>query len=165
MTNPANRVVERFSGETFPGCDVTASTIAFENGSLVLRCELLVAFSVHLRSHGCVATWDLGGDTELGQPDEGALERELMEELGVVAPICAAFETVTHEYDQGVVRIAFYQCRWRTGEPFPHDGQRLQWITRDTLDQFEFPPADERILERLREENRWWRDADAGASC
>ena len=93
--------------------------------------------------------WEFpGGKVKRGETQPEALEREIMEELGVVVDVGdAVFDTV-HEYADRTVRIFFYQCQI-FGTPRPLLGQDLQWVARPALSSLSFPPADEELIRRL----------------
>ena len=97
--------------------------------------------------------WEFpGGKLAPGEDWETCLRRELMEELGIQVRVGALFEEITHNYPAKTVRLRFFICTRWSGEPRPIECAALQWITRAQLGEFEFPPADERLIERLRQE-------------
>jgi mutator protein MutT len=85
------------------------------------------------------------------------LRRELAEELGVVVNIGQCVETLTHAYPEKTVRLEFYLCELAEGEPAGLDGQQFAWVTVDELEEYKFPAADARLLERLKSETLWWK--------
>ena len=101
--------------------------------------------------------WEFpGGKREIGEGMPDCLQRELTEELGITVDVGQCVETLTHSYPEKTVRLEFYLCELIDGEPIGLDGQQLAWVTVDTLDAYEFPAADARLLERLKTETFWW---------
>lgn len=98
--------------------------------------------------------WEfVGGKIESGESGEEALIRECREELDVDIDVSDLFATITHEYDDYAVRIYFYLARLKSGESITlleHNDAR--WIDKGRIDDFEFCPADEEILNKIKKE-------------
>lgn len=104
--------------------------------------------------------WEFpGGKREKGETFEEALVRELQEELDVTVSVGEMIEAVEHTYPDKTVRIRFFRCRIRSGEPRPVGCHGLKWIPRSALGEQRFPEADEHLLERLAREAEFWSDA------
>ena len=101
--------------------------------------------------------WEFpGGKREPRESFEVCLERELMEELGVVVEIRELIGRVTHRYPEKTVRLHFYRCAWLKHEPEPIGCNALAWIDRDHLDRYAFPPADAQLLRKLESSPELW---------
>jgi 8-oxo-dGTP diphosphatase len=90
--------------------------------------------------------WEFpGGKVEPGEEPEGALIRELHEELGIeiakadLIPLTFA----SHAYRDFHLLMPVYLCRRWQGEVDAHEGQELLWVKPDTLCLYDMPPADE----------------------
>lgn len=96
--------------------------------------------------------WEFpGGKLEDGESPEAALERELMEELGIKTRAGRVYDVVRHVYPETGrdVLVMFYRAKILLGEPRPLDGQRIEWVRPEDLGQYPFAPADARVIERL----------------
>ena len=94
--------------------------------------------------------WEFpGGKLEPGESWEGALVRELGEELGVDVVVGREFCRVQHAYPEREVRLRFFVCRIVTGSPSPIGCSAVAWVGPDELDGFEFPEADRQLLDQL----------------
>lgn len=103
--------------------------------------------------------WEFpGGKREPGESFEQCLRRELQEELGIQVSVGLLIESITHAYPEKTVRLNFYRCEWLQGDPQPLGCADLRWIRTAELDEFKFPPADERLLERLRSDDALWQE-------
>ncbi len=96
--------------------------------------------------------WEFpGGKLEPGESPEGALVRELHEELGIeTATSCLApcgFATHAYPHRQ-LVLLAFAIRKWR-GTPAGREGQRLQWVRPNELFGLDMPPADKPLLGQI----------------
>jgi len=101
--------------------------------------------------------WEFpGGKREADETFEGCLVRELDEELGIRISVGELIESLTHVYPEKAVHLRFYRCRLMVGEPQPFGCSALKWIAPNELGQFEFPAADARLLDRLRNDARLW---------
>ena len=119
---------------------VTAAVVERDDTFLVTR---------RMTGTHLAGTWEFpGGKCEAGESLEDGLQRELREELGVVADVGVEVFTVTHEYEDRRVELHFFACRLR-GEPVPVLGQEMQWVERARLSTLQFPPADEDLIARL----------------
>ncbi len=104
--------------------------------------------------------WEFpGGKVEPGESFEQALVRELNEELGIEVRVGNIVESIIHDYPEKSVHLKFFQCEWISNEPQPHDCQDLAWITREQLGDYEFPAADARLLDKLRNSTDLWTES------
>ena len=95
--------------------------------------------------------WEfVGGKTEASETREAALGRECMEELGVTVAVGDVFMEVDHVYPDLTVHLTLFNAKITHGEIQLLEHHDAKWITVDEIDGFEFCPADEEILERLK---------------
>ncbi len=95
--------------------------------------------------------WEfVGGKIEPGETGEEALVRECREELGITVAPSSVFMDVTHEYPDLTVHLTLYNATIAEGEPRLLEHSALAWITVAEIDGYDFCPADEVILARLR---------------
>jgi len=102
--------------------------------------------------------WEFpGGKLEDGETPEGALIRELNEELGISVkePCLAPFTFASHSYSDFQLLMPLYVCRRWEGTPSPREHQALKWIRpRDLIADpaaYPMPAADLPLLPMLRD--------------
>ena len=96
--------------------------------------------------------WEfVGGKVEPGETKEQALIRECQEELAVTLEVEDVFMDVVHEYPDLLVHLTLFNARIREGVPQLLEHVDLRWLRVDEIDSYEFCPADDEILERLKE--------------
>ena len=95
--------------------------------------------------------WEFpGGKVELGETLGGALQREILEELGVTIRVGEEFFRIAHDYPTKSVQLHFFNCSILSGEPRPIEVADLRWVEAQELDRFEFPAADAALIAKLR---------------
>jgi len=95
--------------------------------------------------------WEFpGGKVDEGETHEGALQREIREELDVEISVGDLVLHVTHEYEDRTVALYFHACALR-GTPRPVLGQQMRWVPRQELAALGFPAADEALIRLLTE--------------
>ena len=94
--------------------------------------------------------WEFpGGKVSAGESDAAALERELLEELGVEARSGSEIMTLSHEYPDRIVDLVLWSARLVAGEPRGLDGQELKWVDCQSLGNERLLPADEPFIASL----------------
>ena len=97
--------------------------------------------------------WEfVGGKVEPGETKEQALIRECQEELAVTVAVQDVFMEVDHVYPDLTVHLTLFNASIAEGTPQKIEHNDLRWITVEEIDQYEFCPADEEILRRLKEQ-------------
>jgi mutator protein MutT len=95
--------------------------------------------------------WEFpGGKREPGETLEECLRRELAEELGAEFSVGDRVETIRWAYPDKTVLLHFYRCRVERGTVTPLEGQALAWVAPAGLADYEFPAADQALIDRLR---------------
>ncbi len=95
-------------------------------------------------------SWELpGGKVEPGESLAAALERELDEELGLVAQAGAEIARTVHHYDRGSIELIALATRVsnQVARYAVHD--RVIWVSADQVEQLEVAPADIPLLTRI----------------
>jgi 8-oxo-dGTP diphosphatase len=118
---------------------------------LVVACVLLDSdgrLLIAKRPEGRPLTglWEFpGGKVEEGETPEGALVRELAEELGIDIAVAdlAPLTFASHRYPEFHLLMPLYLCRRWRGTVAAHEGQELQWVRPEALATYAMPPADE----------------------
>ena len=96
--------------------------------------------------------WEfVGGKVEPGETKQQALIRECQEELAVTVEVRDVFMEVDHIYPDLTVHLTLFNASIAEGIPQKIEHNDLRWITVEEIDQYEFCPADEEILRRLKE--------------
>jgi 8-oxo-dGTP diphosphatase len=95
--------------------------------------------------------WEFpGGKLEAGETPAAGLRRELEEELSATFAIGDLVETVRWEYPDRTVILHFFDCRVESGVIAPREEQAMEWVEPARLPDYDFPPADRELIQRLR---------------
>lgn len=97
--------------------------------------------------------WEFpGGKRHAGETLEQCLRRELAEELGASFVVGERITTVHWDYPEKTVALHFYRCRLESGTIAAHAAQALVWVEPARLGDYELPPPDRALVERLQAE-------------
>lgn len=111
---------------------------------IVQQAKVLIGWrDAALHQGGCYQF--AGGKVEANETPEQAVQREVLEEVGMTVQVLRLFEEISFEYPDRAVQLYFYLC-----QPLSHEMQQgWQWVDVDRLDTFEFPAANQSIIQRL----------------
>ena len=97
--------------------------------------------------------WEfVGGKVEPGETKEQALVRECREELAVTLQVGEVFMELTHQYPDLTVHLTLFHTSIQEGTPQMLEHNDIRWITVEEIDRYPFCPADEEILQKLKQE-------------
>ena len=95
--------------------------------------------------------WEfVGGKVEPGETKEQALIRECQEELAITLSVGDVFMDVVHEYSDITVHLTLFNATIAEGVPQKLEHNDINWITPAEIQHYDFCPADEEILKRLK---------------
>lgn len=95
--------------------------------------------------------WEfVGGKVEPGETKEQALIRECQEELAVTLDVGDVFMDVIRKYPDLTVQLTLFNASIQLGIPQKLEHNDIRWITVYEIDRYDFCPADEEILTRLK---------------
>ena len=99
--------------------------------------------------------WEfVGGKVEPGETKQEALVRECREELGVTVSVGNVYMELTHDYPDLTVHLTLFHAEITDGVPKLLEHNAICWIAPEEIDGYDFCPADEEILARLRLEGK-----------
>ena len=95
--------------------------------------------------------WEfVGGKVEEGETKEQALVRECQEELSVTLSVGDVFMDVVHEYPDITVHLTLFNATIAEGVPQKLEHNDIRWISVSEIDNYNFCPADIKILDRIK---------------
>lgn len=106
----------------------------------------------HLHQGGL---WEFpGGKVNEDETVDQALERELLEELGITVIQSQPLMQVQHNYSDKQVFLDIWTVTQYSGEARGLEGQQCQWVAMQQLlsaeSKYQFPEANKAILEKLK---------------
>lgn len=95
--------------------------------------------------------WEFpGGKVEDGEGTEGALRREIDEELGCKLQMILPFDTVEHDYPDFHLSMDLFVCTLAPGSvPGAREHTELRWVNKDQLTEVAWLPADQEAALKL----------------
>ena len=92
--------------------------------------------------------WEFpGGKREANESITDCLEREVREELAIAIRPVHALRSIDHDYPRGRIRLHPYVCTTDHGEPQLLACQEARWIEPEGLKSYQFPPANDQLIE------------------
>jgi len=94
--------------------------------------------------------WEFpGGKVEGEETAEQALQRELFEELNIQVEELSFYQQVDFNYPDKNVSLQFYHAYNIQGEISAKEGQQWRWVKRESLKDYQFPAANQGIVDHL----------------
>lgn len=111
-------------------------------GAVILRDDLVLC--ARRGSEGALpGLWEFpGGKVEGGESPQGALVREIDEELGCEVRVGEEVAATTHAYEFAVIRLTTFWCELVRGTPQVTEHAELRWVPRSELGSLDWAPAD-----------------------
>ena len=95
--------------------------------------------------------WEfVGGKVEEGETLEQGLIRECMEEIGVKVRVGDIFTEVDHTYPDIDIHLTLFNAEIVEGEVQMIEHNDIRCITPEEIDDYEFCPADDEILKKIK---------------
>ena len=96
--------------------------------------------------------WEFpGGKVEPGETPQEALVREIKEELDIEIEVKDFLETVEYDYPEFHLSMDCFFCAIRSGDLVLKEHEAAKWLTVETLDSVDWLPADQGLVEGIRE--------------
>ena len=128
--------------------EVTAAIIRKDNRILICQ---------RPANKSCGLLWEFpGGKIEPGETGEQCIIRECQEELGVTLQVHKEVIDVVCEYPDRAVHLHFYLCDIVAGALEKKEHAAFRWISRKETSQFEFCPADAKMLSLVDMDSLGW---------
>ena len=94
--------------------------------------------------------WEFpGGKVDANEDHQTALKRELKEELDILVQHCTLYQVVQFDYADKQVTLNFFLVSDYTGEEKGVEGQLIRWVDIERLSDYNFPEANQVVVERL----------------
>lgn len=95
--------------------------------------------------------WEFpGGKMEVGETREQALERELREELEIVAKAKQHIKTIEYDYPKFHLTMHCFLTEIVEGVPKLLEHEAARWVDKDSLDDVAWLPADLEVVDDIR---------------
>lgn len=101
----------------------------------------------HLHQGG---KWEFpGGKVELSETVTEALIRELKEEVNLDVTTSIPFMDIIHDYPDKHVRLDIHLVTEFSNQAQGLEGQQIQWVPINQIQQFDFPDANQAIVDKI----------------
>ena len=94
--------------------------------------------------------WEFpGGKIDKNETPEECLTRELKEEFGIKTKVGKFITNSIYKYPNIEIDLMAYYVEYLDGEFKLIDHERIEWVSKDNLKEFDFAEADIPIIDKL----------------
>ena len=95
--------------------------------------------------------WEFpGGKIEVGETPEGALIRELQEELNITIQVEDLVETIEYDYPTFHLSMDCFWAKIVSGKVTLLEHENAKWLDKQNLQSVQWLPADVSLIEKLK---------------
>lgn len=117
--------------------------------------EILIAQRKNTQFMG--GFWELpGGKQETGESPEQALVRELKEELSIQVEHLSIHQTMTHRYQDRIVKLNIYNINQYQKKPRESEGQNIAWVKTTDLNKRKLLPTMKAFMDSITLPDKYW---------
>ena len=96
--------------------------------------------------------WEFpGGKIQEGETPQEALKREIMEELDTEIEVGEIIDTIEYDYPEFHLSMDCFWCSIVKGDLVLKEHEAARWLTKESLDEVDWLPADKDLIEKIRE--------------
>jgi len=101
--------------------------------------------------------WEFpGGKLEATETPAAALQREILEELGVNIVVKEFFDAKEHHYETVKIELSAYLAELLDFDFKLTDHDEIRWVLPADFSEYQFSPADEFIIESLQSDEPYF---------
>ena len=97
--------------------------------------------------------WEFpGGKIENGETPQEALKREIIEELDTEISVGELIHTIEYDYPKFHLSMDCFWCEIVNGDLVLKEHEAAKWVTKETIDNVDWLPADVSIIDMIKNE-------------
>jgi 8-oxo-dGTP diphosphatase len=94
--------------------------------------------------------WEFpGGKIEANETPFAALKRELHEEIAIEVITALPLGETEYTHSERAIHLSIWHVKDYRGTPIGNEGQAIRWVLPKLLSQYQFPPANDVILNKI----------------
>jgi 8-oxo-dGTP diphosphatase len=99
--------------------------------------------------------WEFpGGKVEAGETPEQALAREIKEELDTIIKVGPFIDTIEYDYPTFHLSMDCFYCEVKEGHLELKEAEAAKWLTKETMDDVNWLPADITLIDKIKADMR-----------